>query len=538
MNVWTERTGMIAWILGVCVLCVGTNAETREPIVGVAPVDAPVDAPVVPAERKNGWLSQRDEETGRRLETMEMTLYPADEPQPALQHRFIPDEYELKDGNAAIYYLKALGFLEQSGVRQRLEKFQRDASARAIKEGLSADNVPPGSWGRMPPQDLPIERVKEYLGLTSFQTGFLREAAARDRFDMDRKMSQIKDPISYLLPEIQTMRQLARTQSLRCRLAIAEGRIDDAMTITGQQFAMARHLGQDEFLVSNLVGLAVAQIAWNDALFLVQQSDTPNLYWALASMPKSLVDIRKSMAGERQFLYAQVKILREVDATPRPAGYWQDFLDRLVTQLGGLEGEFGLPSSLSDPLVARAAISTYIVGAFPGARDYLITELGMDPKRVAALPTAQVVMLAAVRFYDQWRDEYFKWTYLPLWQIQGREEFKNVDKRMRQAVERYGLCGMPAQLLLPAVQAVRTAEARMDHAITMLQTVEAIRMYAARHEGRLPATLDDLPVPAPVAIFTGKPIQYRLRGDRAVLTGSAFPGIRHQLVLRMGSVEE
>ncbi len=42
-----------------------------------------------------------------------------------------------------------------------------------------------------------------------------------------------------------------------------------------QQYAMAKHFGSDEFLASNLVGAAVAGIAFEDALYLLQLPETP-----------------------------------------------------------------------------------------------------------------------------------------------------------------------------------------------------------------------------------------------------------------------
>ena len=90
-------------------------------------------------------------------------------------------------------------------------------------------------------------------------------------------------------------------------LSMAEGRIEDAMAIIGQQLALSRHLGQDEFLVSNLVGIAIAGIAWNDLLYLVQHPECPNLYWALSVLPRPLVDTRHAMSVERQFLYQQLE---------------------------------------------------------------------------------------------------------------------------------------------------------------------------------------------------------------------------------------
>ena len=57
----------------------------------------------------------------------------------------------------------------------------------------------------------------------------------------------------------------------------------------------------------------------------------------------------------------------------------------------------------------------------------------------------------------------------------------------------------------------------------MLRHVEALRMYVAGHDGKLPAKLSDCPVPLPVDPFTGKPFRYKVEGETAHLRGSPPP---------------
>jgi hypothetical protein len=327
-------------------------------------------------ERSNGWLIEQDEQDGIQIHTMEMTLHPRAEPIPALKYHLIPDDFDLLDGNAATYYLKAEGFFEQTRVRERLSEIYAKTRDQARTENRSTAELPPYSWQSMPPDELPVKEVKEFLALLSFQPWFLKEAAKQRYFDLDRNIRTIESPFVYLLPEVQALRETARMQSLRCRLAIAEGRIDDAIEILGQQYSMARHLGQDDFIVTTLVGLSIADVAWTDVLHLVQRSEAPNLYWAFASLPRPLVDARYALSVERQFLYLQFKVLRDVDEVPRPAGYWQDFLDRLVPQLRSLAVEFGL--NPDDPEATRAMLVAYVAAAYPGAKRYLIEEVGLS----------------------------------------------------------------------------------------------------------------------------------------------------------------
>jgi hypothetical protein len=498
-------------------------------------LNAPVysDEPV----RQGDWLVQDDNELGRRVYTMEMKLTPMPETRPALKHRFIPDEFDLQDGNAAIFYLKAMGFLEQSTARELLSEMRKNFRKAAEEKGEDTDNIPPESWFELSPSEIPIEEVKKYLFLTSFQPRDLAEAAKRRSFSLNRNIRQVSNPVGVLLPEIQMMRELARTQSLRCRLAIAEGRIDDAMKIIGQQYAMAKHLGTDEFLVSNLVGCAVAGISSGDAFHLLQQPTTPNLYWAFASLPNPICNLRNSLAYERQFLFEQFKILREVDETPRNTGYWEDFVGRIVPELKIVPELLNTDiwdsqRIIRDPDTARAILVATIAAGYPGAKRYLIDVLKLDRDKVESYCTAQVFFLAVKRYYENTRDDHFKWNFTPISQAIANDEFRNLDGRMKSDSQRLGWASIPTTTFLASITAARQPTMRVQQSIAFLQTVEAIRMYGANNAGKLPESLESLPVPAPADPFTGKPLTYERSGDKATLTGYPLTGMQYRVVVR------
>src|SRR5690606_11012280 len=79
------------------------------------------------AERKTAWTRTQDPASGATVLTMELTLHPQPEPQPALRYRLIPEAFDRRDDNAAIYYLKAMGFFEQHAVLDAVRDFQRKA---------------------------------------------------------------------------------------------------------------------------------------------------------------------------------------------------------------------------------------------------------------------------------------------------------------------------------------------------------------------------------------------------------------------------
>jgi hypothetical protein len=58
----------------------------------------------------------------------------------------------------------------------------------------------------------------------------------------------------------------------------------------------------------------------------------------------------------------------------------------------------------------------------------------------------------------------------------------------------------------------------LERDIAALRVIEALRMYAAAHDGQLPKALDEITaVPVPPNPATGKPFVYRLNGTTAVV---------------------
>ena len=67
-----------------------------------------------------------------------------------------------------------------------------------------------------------------------------------------------------------------------------------------------------------------------------------------------------------------------------------------------------------------------------------------------------------------------------------------------------------AALTTPAVQQVSNAVVRTDRTIALLRTVEALRLYGANHDGRLPEKLSDITeVPIPLDPLNGQPFGYQ-----------------------------
>jgi hypothetical protein len=81
-----------------------------------------------------------------------------------------------------------------------------------------------------------------------------------------------------------------------------------------------------------------------------------------------------------------------------------------------------------------------------------------------------------------------------------------------------------ADLLQPIALSACRARGGVDQRIALLRHVEALRLYAAEHDGTLPVKLCDVLVPLPVDPFTGEPFRYELTGDTAHLRGTPPAG--------------
>jgi hypothetical protein len=137
------------------------------------------------------------------------------------------------------------------------------------------------------------------------------------------------------------------------------------------------------------------------------------------------------------------------------------------------------------------------------------------------MPMMQVYVLYAHRHYLQLQDDLFKWYALPYFQaIAG---LNASDARMKEHKMR--LATQPFFELLPAIAKVYSASARLDRRIAAQRCIEAIRLYAANHDGKLPGTLADITeVPLPDDPMLGKPFDYKSAGDQATLHAAAPEG--------------
>ena len=420
----------------------------------------------------------RAEPTITSTETLiRLTVQPMAAPKPALRYQLLPELNELNPGNPIEGYLRC--FAEQGSVLSYKEACER-------REQL---------------QSIPLREAPE--GQLQFGPSALREADRAARLDKPdwQILLQLKtDGIGLLLPDLQQLRSLANALKGRFRVELALHRFDDGLGTAKTLFAMSRHLSEHPTLIGELVGIAIAYTAIGPLEEMLEQPGCPNLYWALTNLPNPLVSMEKGLAGERVLITGE---FRDLSAS---APMTPDQLKKLIAHI-----DYALERKTTRAWLDERIKDEGLVSA---ARRRLI-ESGLPQERLSQFPAGQLILLDDMREYEVRRDELTKLMNLPRWQIQALGGL--AYKRAKEPA-------LFADALVPALDRVHNAQTRLQQRIALLRHVEALRLYAADHDGRLPEKLADVAVPLPVDPFTGKPFNYQLDGTTAHIRGTPPPG--------------
>jgi hypothetical protein len=423
-------------------------------------------------------------------EPVRLTLRPAAPSLPALRYRLLPELIEQKPGNAADLYKKAVPLLNKVSAEDDflLEAFEK-----------------------LPLDRLPCAEVRQLLGEHKEGMDLIEKGARRETCDWGLTERLRKDGIGALLPEIQPMRVAARLLALRARADIAEGKFDQAAGTLRTGLALARHVGDSETLISFMVGNALAGVMANEIDRFVQQPGAPNLYWPLTDLPRPLLDMRKGLEGERVSIYGTFPGIA-ASATDLNAGPISEADGRNYGRIfQGLQ-ERSFPGG-------QALLALRLQKGYEADKWALVGQ-GRPRELVEKMPHVQVAVLRAFIEYDRYSDEMKKWQSFPY--PESLPRLREAVARRKAELKKSGapLASELAGLLVPAIDRVVLARARVDRKFAALRCVEAVRLYAAAHGGKLPPTLGAIKeVPVPDDPMTGKPFEYKLAGERATLHG-------------------
>jgi hypothetical protein len=455
-----------------------------------------------------------------------LSLQPMPAPKPALKYQLLPELRELNPGNAGQNYLKCFA-------EQRNFFFSKQAvSDRA-------------HYRSMPLAELPADKLRDYGRFALRQADW---AARMETVDWQLVQHLQTEELGLLQPEVGRLQVLGEALQVRFRAEVAGRHFSDAIRTAKTMFALSRHLGAYPREAANLVGFSIADMALGTLEEMVQQPGCPNLYWALTDLPSPLVDLHKGLQGDRARVAADLGVLR--DDAPLTGEQLENFVSHLSGTLGFTQIQAGraprnlramLAERVKNPEQVAAArlrlvetgCAEELVQGFPPLqavlRDFLPSWFGRR-RAIEQLPPLQVILLDEKRVYEDRWDESLKLLSLAPWQM---DAFARSDESV--CCENEVFAG-----LLPPVVEARRLQGRLEQRIALLRHVEALRLYAAAHDGRLPEELADLPVPLPSDPFTGKPFVYEVKGATAQLRGSPpcgeeqnrCLGLRYEVTIR------
>jgi hypothetical protein len=418
---------------------------------------------------------------------IKLTLRPAAAPTPALKYLLLPELADMRPGNAALHYQRAQSF-EWWGYIRRQPYYSE------IEDWL----------------DRPLKEVGDKIYFVR-NFGPLKEVdigARRESCDWEMTERVRKEGLGMLLPDVQGFREYGLLLGMRCRLEIVDEDYSKAIYTLQTGFALGRHVSDSPILISSLVGNATCSIMLRRVEELIQAAGAPNLYWALTDLPRPLIDLRKALQGEKLVLEAEFTDLKNLETEPLSPQAQKRILKRL---------EFVRAVTGSDSRSARDSKFGFLplaLKAYPPAKRALIAQ-GRKAEDVAAMPVLQVILIDALQQYRRLRDDVFKWANVPY--PQARAGWKRADEEVRAVVKEHpGAAVFLA--FVPAIQRVHEAMLRLDRRVAALRCIEALRLHAAAHDGKLPAKLSDITaVPVPDDPVTGKSFVYQVNGDRATL---------------------
>lgn len=221
----------------------------------------------------------------RRFESgpLEMKVNPAEAPESAEKYSLLPKADKLTDADAVPLYNKAVEAM--AGGRKQQEQIRQ--------------------WLDLPPEQLPQEQVEAMIQ-ENLESLKLVARAARCKQCNWPKWKPGTNP-----PNQSGHRNLSFLVRLWARLEIARGQYDSALLAMQTGFGMAKHIGEGPTTIQALVGIAIGATMFREVELFIKGEDSPNLYRALADLPRPFIDVTKAIESEKGNLNAFNYLLRK-----------------------------------------------------------------------------------------------------------------------------------------------------------------------------------------------------------------------------------
>lgn len=421
---------------------------------------------------------------GVQTEQLDLEVTPAAPPTPAMKYQLLFENLaDRRPGNAAITYLQAtllVGTDTPAKVDKALDAYEaKDFKAfDASVESINAQSL------------MQVLNVAARRETADWQPPF-RETGVRT-----------------LLPHLSPMRDISNYIKVRALHQVHQGQTDDAIATLRIGYTMSDAVGHEPVLVAALVSVGMFANLNDPVADLIRRPDSPNLYWAMADLPRRLPTFRSCFEGGRLGSATSTvpALARALAGQELTADEWRATLTEVSAIIKATDGKAPPdPFKNTSPDVLNAA------------REWYAKSRHIPAEQAEKVDPAAVL---GPYYFDRYvfaYDEMYKLRPLPYPALlrMATEYVKNVEAWRKEQPANPFLHG------LPALDRAMATFARIDRSLAALTAVEAIRAYAASHGGSLPQRLVDVTeTPVPNNPYTDRPFEYRVDGGVATLADS------------------
>ncbi len=313
-------------------------------------------------------------------------------------------------------------------------------------------------------------------------------------------------PYHIFLPDIQSQRQLVgRGMTAWIKQRLSKREIDLALRGIKAQLGCSRHCAATPVVVCHLVGLAIANAAFDNLELAIQSGDCPNLYWSLATLSPTLQELGPMVRWELRWTPTRLN-----EPLP-PIGdeEWSRSARNFVESI----------AESTNDRYSKEEAATLQSKLERLAKQELSKTIGFSEVEIERMSTEERIMRLLHLHYRRFRSHVEPLTYKsPLQIIAAKNKLEAENKDLLAAT---GAKSSPYPISLPqGILACRT----FDRRVKLLQTIEAIRDYASKHSGSFPSKLEQLDLAAPNDPFTEKPFVYEVNGKSARLRQAEIEG--------------
>lgn len=482
----------LAFVLSLQLIAATALAQTADQ--STEPTNKPSSSQVTASDGQLGSAMTLQQLTLRttakdRADTLSLwKLKPAAEPIPALKYSFWYSRNEQIPGTATLHWSRALAhyLVVPQSLRAQMQRYV------AVNDSTNSEA-----------KQRDLKRLIE-----SFETVYdsIHHMALSQHLDLDdgiRNLSGL-DVFNYQLEHVQEARSLARLLVLKAQYQRETGDFEGLQHTMADGFRLAKFLGDGETLIHQLVGIAIARMMTYEVEHAIRTGDCPNLYWALASIPRPYVSMNNSIEFELSTPWHVFPALAEAETSTWTAKQAADRWTKLIDDLAELDSENSSDANIRYTLAAGQV--TFV----EPAKKRLLAH-GVTATRLKQLPDLQIILFDASIELRKYSDATRKGTLLP--DLSGRRIVDAQRNKMEKWVKQNRASSVGASiahLLFPPVKTVTEADRRVTLFINRLMTVEAIRMHVSKHKS-LPATLNELSTTVALPnVYNGKNFGYRI----------------------------